>query len=68
MTDIDKKKEKIYDVNVKANKHFFMVKKKEERQNPTKRTKILIWAAAAGRCTFCNRLVIENEDLVDNRK
>lgn len=40
-----------------------MVKKKEERQNPTERTKILVWAAAAGRCTFCNRLVTENEDL-----
>jgi hypothetical protein len=24
---------------------------------------IAVWAAAAGRCTFCNRLVIENEDL-----
>lgn len=40
-----------------------MEKKKEERQNPTERTKLLVWAAAAGRCTFCNCLVTENEDL-----
>lgn len=30
------------------------------RLNP--RTEIAVWAAAAGRCTFCNRLVTENED------
>lgn len=27
------------------------------------RIKIAVWAAAAGRCTFCNRLLLENEDL-----
>ncbi len=35
----------------------------ESRLEPTERTKIAVWAAAAGRCTFCNRLVLENEDL-----
>jgi hypothetical protein len=35
----------------------------ESRIAPTERTKIAVWAAAAGRCTFCNRLVLENEDL-----
>ncbi len=33
------------------------------RLNPNKSTEIAVWAAAAGRCTFCNRLVLENEDL-----
>src|SRR4051794_27455872 len=27
------------------------------------RERILVWAAAAGRCTFCNSLLTENEDL-----
>jgi hypothetical protein len=31
------------------------------RLNP--KTVIAVWAAAAGRCTFCNQLVIENEGL-----
>lgn len=35
-----------------------------EKRPPIKRkTEIAVWAAAAGRCTFCNRLVTENEDL-----
>ncbi len=33
---------------------------KRPRLNP--KTEIAVWAAAAGRCTFCNRLVLENED------
>jgi len=33
------------------------------RPEPTEQTRRLVWAAAAGRCTFCNRLVTENEDL-----
>ena len=33
------------------------------RPEPTLATKVQVWAAAAGRCTFCNRLVIENADL-----
>lgn len=33
------------------------------RPTLSERTKILVWAAAAGRCTLCNRLVLENEDL-----
>lgn len=33
------------------------------RPEPTESTRRLVWAAAAGRCTFCNRLVTENEDL-----
>ncbi len=35
----------------------------DSRLNPNKSTEIAVWAAAAGRCTFCNRLVLENEDL-----
>lgn len=35
----------------------------ESRLNPVRSTEIAVWAAAAGRCTFCNRLVMENEDL-----
>lgn len=33
------------------------------RLHLTDRTKITVWAAAAGRCTLCNRLVLENDDL-----
>lgn len=33
------------------------------RPEPTLATKLQVWASAAGRCTFCNRLVIDNEDL-----
>lgn len=35
----------------------------DDRLDPTERTKVAVWAAAAGRCTFCNRLVLGNEDL-----
>ena len=35
----------------------------EKRPHLNPRTEIAVWAAAAGRCTFCNRLVTENEDL-----
>jgi hypothetical protein len=40
-------------------------KKQEKPKRPSikERDKIILWAAAAGRCTFCNRLVTENEDL-----
>ncbi len=34
--------------------------KRRPHLNP--RIEIAVWAAAAGRCTFCNRLVTENED------
>jgi hypothetical protein len=37
--------------------------KKETRPEPSERTRLQVWAAAAGRCTFCNRLVTENDDL-----
>ena len=30
---------------------------------PSDRTKRQVWAAAAGRCTFCNALLTENENL-----
>ncbi len=40
-----------------------IVSESDSRLNPTKSTEIAVWAAAAGRCTFCNRLVLENEDL-----
>src|SRR5947209_2095652 len=35
----------------------------EKRPHLNSWTVIAVWAAAAGRCTFCNRLVTENEDL-----
>jgi hypothetical protein len=35
----------------------------ERRPHLNPRIEIAVWAAAAGRCTFCNRLVTENEDL-----
>ena len=35
----------------------------EKRPHLNVRTEIIVWAAAAGRCMFCNRLVTENEDL-----
>ncbi len=37
-----------------------MGSERRPRLNP--RTEIAVWAAAAGRCTFCNRFVTENED------
>ena len=40
-----------------------MVRSKSVRLEPSERTKIAVWAAAAGRCTFCNRSVLENLDL-----
>jgi len=33
------------------------------RLQPSTQTRIRVWAAAAGRCTFCNRLVAENGEL-----
>lgn len=33
------------------------------RPVPTQNTKLMAWARAAGRCTFCNRIVSENVDL-----
>jgi len=38
-------------------------KKASRRPGIAEREKLLVWGAAAGRCTFCNRLVTENEDL-----
>ena len=35
----------------------------ESRKDPSERTKCIVWGAAAGRCTLCNRLVLTNEDL-----
>lgn len=35
----------------------------KRRPDIRKRAEIAVWAAAAGRCTFCNRLVTENEDM-----
>lgn len=35
----------------------------ESRKEPSGRTKCLVWGAAAGRCTFCNRPVLHNDDL-----
>ena len=40
-----------------------MNQKQERRPEPSGRTRLQVWAAAAGRCTFCNRLVTENDDL-----
>ncbi len=40
-----------------------MAKKKTSRPEPTPRTKLMVWAASAGRCVLCNRIVYENEDL-----
>ena len=40
-----------------------MSQAKEKRPTIEKNTAIAVWAAAAGRCTFCNRLVLENEDM-----
>lgn len=36
---------------------------KQKRIPPSERTERSVWAAAAGRCTFCNRSCLENEDL-----
>lgn len=35
----------------------------ERRRAPSDRTVRAVWAAAAGRCTFCNRSCLENEEL-----
>ncbi len=35
----------------------------EGRKDPTERTKCIVWGAAAGRCTLCNRVVLMNEEL-----
>jgi hypothetical protein len=40
-----------------------MKSKKGPRPGLADRTKLQVWAAAAGRCTFCNCLVLENEVL-----
>jgi SMODS-associated and fused to various effectors sensor domain len=34
-----------------------------EKVDARERTKCIVWGSAAGRCTLCNRLVLENEDL-----
>src|SRR5579885_3074952 len=36
---------------------------KARRPSNAERMRIAVWAAAAGRCTLCNRLVLENEEL-----
>lgn len=33
------------------------------RKEPSARTRLTVWARSAGRCTFCNRLVTENEEV-----
>ncbi len=35
----------------------------ERRPRLNPRTEVAVWAAAAGRCTFCNRLFPENDEL-----
>lgn len=40
-----------------------MTEATRRRPEPTQNTKIMVWAMAAGRCTFCNRIVTENDDL-----
>lgn len=35
----------------------------EKRKDPSERTKNIVWGAAAGRCTLCNRVVVDNEEL-----
>jgi len=35
----------------------------DSRKEPSERTKCLVWGAAAGRCTLCNRLVLANDEL-----
>lgn len=35
----------------------------DKRPHISPSIQVAVWAAAAGRCTFCNRLVTENEDL-----
>lgn len=37
--------------------------KDEKRPGISERERIAVWAAAAGRCTFCNRIVHESDDL-----
>jgi 5-methylcytosine-specific restriction endonuclease McrA len=33
------------------------------RKEPSERTKCIVWGRAAGRCTLCNRVVTENDEL-----
>lgn len=33
------------------------------RPGPSQNAKTIVWAMAAGRCTFCNRILTENDDL-----
>lgn len=40
-----------------------MLSSKSARPGLSEQTKIAVWAAAAGRCTLCNELVLENEHL-----
>lgn len=40
-----------------------MTSSESNSSEPSDRTKRLVWAAAAGRCTFCNTLLTGNEDL-----
>lgn len=35
----------------------------ETRKEPSERARYLVWGAAAGRCTLCNRSVLFNDDL-----
>lgn len=37
--------------------------KKRRRPQISDRVRLRVWVAAAGRCTFCNRFVLKNEDL-----
>ena len=34
-----------------------------KRKEPSERTKYLVWGAAAGRCTICNKSVLDNDQL-----
>ena len=40
-----------------------MAERVDKRKDPSELAKRLVWAAAAGRCTFCNASVIANDDL-----
>jgi len=36
---------------------------KKRRPALDERTRLTVWVAAGGRCTFCNRIVLENDDI-----
>lgn len=40
-----------------------MLRNKITRPSISEKTKILVWAAAAGRCTLCNKYIVSNEDM-----